>query len=264
MSVAGFLVNEGRRVLVIDLDPQANATISLGINPSGGGNTIYDVLMSRIEDYPVVTMREAIRETRSGIDLVPSTLDLVGAEPFMYKINDRFHLIANSVAQVKGAYDMVLIDTPPSMGQFMISGLIAADHVVVTFDKGLFSIRGFDTLMTIFSDIKEMVGDEVRPAMAILTQWEILAGAQESGGLGHLFQRLSSLIKGTQGEVSGVVAPDGALEAIREKIPVVYTVPFSREVDEAQRAGVPISHHSPECPAGVAYRQIAAVISGWS
>ncbi len=71
-------------MLVVDCDPQANATAGLGVDPSASGNTMYEVFMSGIDDFPKVMIRDIIKKTASGIDLAPAHLDLVGAEPYLY------------------------------------------------------------------------------------------------------------------------------------------------------------------------------------
>ena len=84
LNIAGFCHQMGRKVLVVDCDPQANATAGLGIDPSASGKNMYDVFMSGIDDFPRVGMEDIVRKTASGIDLAPSHLDLVGAEPYLY------------------------------------------------------------------------------------------------------------------------------------------------------------------------------------
>ncbi len=158
LNIAGFLQKDGMKVLVVDCDPQANATVGLGINPETLELSMYDVFMSIFEGYPDVAINDVIVPTASGVDLAPATLDLVGVEPYLYSIEDRAGLLREALTGVRNVYDFILIDTPPSMGQFVINGLVAADHTVVTLDPGTFALKGMEELSTIFCDISEMLG----------------------------------------------------------------------------------------------------------
>ena len=127
--------------------------------------------MSGIDDFPKVRIQDIIIKTASGIDLAPAHLDLVGAEPYLYHAKFPTGVLKEALAQVNNQYSYVFIDTPPSLGQFVINGLFAADHVIVTLDSGSFALNGVTTLSTIFSDIKESLGKEIWPDMAIVSRW---------------------------------------------------------------------------------------------
>jgi chromosome partitioning protein len=116
LNIAGYLEKAGKKVLVVDCDPQANATLGLGINPDALKRSMYDVFMSGIEDFPTVTIPEIVTRTASGIAIAPSTLDLVGAEPFLYEREDRASILKSALAGLETAYDYILIDTPPALG----------------------------------------------------------------------------------------------------------------------------------------------------
>lgn len=173
----------GKRVLVVDIDPQANATSGLGINPETVDLSMYDVFMSEFEGFPDIDIQDIVVNSPSGIDIAPSTLDLVGVEPFLYNVEYRSVILREILAPHKNEYDFILIDTPPSMGQFVINGLIAADHTIVTFDRGVFALNGLATLRTIFNDIEELVGEKISPDMAILTRWDSISGKRKTGNL---------------------------------------------------------------------------------
>jgi chromosome partitioning protein len=259
LNIAGFLVKSGKNVLVVDVDPQANATSGLGINPDSLKASMYDLFMGKCPGYQSVAITDIIQKTSSGIDVAPSSLELVGAEPYLYTIEERAKMLAEILLPVKQRYDYILIDTPPSMGQFVINGLVASDHTIVTFDRGVFALHGLHTLMTIFSDIKEIIGTKITPDLAILTRWD--SKEPPKSGIRAFFSRFSmkespervkeeEMIRDFEGEV-------------RRYFNLVYSVPYSREIYEAQKAGLPISHFAPDCPAGQAYAMIAEVIQKW-
>lgn len=260
LNVAGFLQKLGKRVLVMDLDPQANATSGLGVDPHTLTLSIYDLFMGQFEGFPDVAIQDVVSETRSGVFLAPSTLDLVGIEPFLYNIEHRAVVLKKILSRDRPDYDFILIDTPPSMGQLVINGLIAADHTVVTFDRGIFALHGLDTLLTIFSDIEELLGEHVSPDMAILTRWD----DPDKEGKPGMLSRLTGHFKKQDPEVARDKEQLKTFEAeVRARFTDVFIIPYNREIYEAQNAGLPISHFAPDCEAAKAYRKIAGAISGW-
>lgn len=266
-------------MLVVDCDPQANATTGLGISPESAGKNIYDVFMSRIDGFPQVKMTDIICSTESGIDLAPANLDLVGAEPYLYGIASRAEVLRDALLPIRQNYDLILIDTPPSMGQFVINGLVAADHIIVTLDSGSFALNGVGPLFTIFEDIKEDLGKNIRVDMAIISRWG------EAGGectpepaepeQGDIVSWIRSFFiprhEPTQAELDAAKERKteherltAMLAEIAKKFPDVHTVPYSPEVYEAQKRGMPISHVAAESSAGEAYRIIANEVMKWT
>jgi len=248
----------GKKVLVVDIDPQANATSGLGIDPVSLETSIYDVFMSRVEGYPRITVPDVTIRTESGIDLAPSTLDLVGVEPFLYNIEQRFRILKDALHGVIHRYDFILIDTPPSMGQLVINGLIAADHTVVTFDRGVFALKGLNTLMTIFDDIQEMVGEKISPDMAILTRWNNTTDKENTW-----FRAILSILGIENKEDEEKENLIGIENEVKKHFPRVFAVPYNKAIYQAQKSGMPISHFAPDCDAGKMYEQITGEMIGW-
>jgi chromosome partitioning protein len=277
LNIAGFSEKSGKRVLVVDCDPQANATTGLGVSPDSCRQNIYDIFMSRVEGFPQVTMKDIIVKTSSGIDLAPSNLDLVGAEPYLYQLNSRASVLKEALDPVKDTYDLILIDTPPSMGQFVINGLFAADHIIVTLDSGSFALNGITTLTTIFNDMRQDLAKDIHMDMAIISRWNE-AGMPEPKDpqteTTDFFTRLKSLFVGTPvpspEEVLAKIKQEQEherqsviLSDIRSRFSAVYTVPYSPEIYNAQKRGMPISHVAPACSAGQAYRIITDEVLKW-
>jgi chromosome partitioning protein len=251
------LERAGKKVLVVDIDPQANATSGLGVDPAGLDRSIYDVFMSMVEGYPSVSIGDVIHHTTPGIDIAPSNLDLVGVEPFLYGIEQRFRILKDALSGMGKRYDFILIDTPPSMGQLVINGLIAADHTVVTFDRGVFALNGLNTLMTIFDDIKEIVGEKISPDMAILTRWSHVN--EKNPWFAKILSILGVENPGRE-ERENLIAIE---DEVKKHFPTVFSVPYDEAVYRAQKMGLPISHFAPECEAGRIYEQIAGEVMGW-
>ena len=268
-------------MLVVDCDPQANATAGLGVDPSAAsGKNMYQVFMSGIDDFPKVRMQDIILKTASGIDLAPAHLDLVGAEPYLYHAKFPTGVLKEALANVKTQYSYVFIDTPPSLGQFVINGLFAADHVIVTLDSGSFALNGVTTLSTIFSDIKEGLGKEIRPDMAIVSRWgegiiHACAQPDTEETKGGLLSRIRNVfykppepspenLKAAEEQKQEHTRLLAMLNQIKRRFPSVYTVPYSTAVYEAQKRGMPISHIAPDSSAGIAYKTIAEEVMRWN
>jgi chromosome partitioning protein len=244
----------------VDCDPQANATSALGINPETTDKNIYDVYMSVFEGFPDVTFEDIVLETSSGIDLAPSSLDLVGVEPFLYNIEGRTEILRFLLEPCVGAYDQILIDTPPSMGQFVLNGLVAADRTIVPLDAGVFSINGIEGLATIFDDIEENLGRKIIADMAIITRW--MKEKESSSGLVSLIDRI---FHADQIAERGVEAEHfkNVESSVKNYFADVYAVPYDIQVYESQERGMPLSHFAPESRAAMVYAAIADKIGNW-
>jgi chromosome partitioning protein len=225
---------------------------------------MYDVFMGVFEGFPDVSLEDTIVSTPSGIDLVPSSLDLVGVEPFLYNIGDRAGILKELLEPVGEAYDHILIDTPPSMGQFVINGLVAADRTIVTLDSGIFALRGIEALGTIFDDIEELIGGEIVADLAILTRWN--GKEPEDPPASRLGAFLKRLLYGDNGAEQAEEEKrrfDAIANEVGDLFKMVQTVPYDRQIYEAQQQGLPISHYAPACPAATVYREIADMVRTW-
>ncbi len=232
VNISGYLALSGKKVLVIDLDPQANATSALGVDGNSIEESMYDVMVGDVK------IEDAILETEiENIHLAPATLDLVGAESHLYRTNNRISVLKRSIEGIRKYYDYIMIDTPPGPGLFVINGVAASDYTIVTLDPSVFALEGIETLSTIFNDINESSGIEINPRLAILTRCSKAS--------------LFSMIAGKRDPVKEIK------KGMKEVFDSVYTVPYGVEVYEAQLKGVPISHYKPQCKAGVAYKRIA-------
>lgn len=257
LNVAGYLQKDGKRVLVVDCDPQANATSGLGVDPERVEQSTYDVFMSVFEGFPDARIADIIVPTASGIYLAPATLDLVGVEPYLYGIDDRAGILREALSPVRDTYDFILIDTPPSMGQFVINGLVAADRTVVTLDAGTFALNGMEALSMIFNDIREMIGEDVNADFAILTRW---GGSDDSGGgLALFLKRIFSPASFAEEEREKERLKTFESE-VRKKFRQVFVVHYSPLIYEAQQKGLPISHYAPESKPGRDYRAVATAL----
>ncbi len=159
VNVAGFLSKKGRKVLLVDFDPQANATSGLGLNGSSVEHSIYDAVLGRCGGYENMPVTEIILETGiENLHIAPSELDLSVAEIVMQNAKNRTGILSGILEEVKPSYDYILIDLPTGMGLLKINGLCASDHAVVPLDPGVFSLEAIHNLKTTFQDIENMTG----------------------------------------------------------------------------------------------------------
>lgn len=149
-SLGQALSELGRRVLLVDLDPQACLTFSLGIDPEGCALTVADVLLSR------VGTRMAIVETGSGPQLLPANISLAAAEAELLRRSGREFLLRSALEQVAGGYDDILLDAPPSLGVFTVAALTAADAVIVPLQCETLAHRGVGQLLDVVGDVRRL------------------------------------------------------------------------------------------------------------
>jgi chromosome partitioning protein len=154
LNLAVALQEQGLRVLVVDLDPQGNLTMSQGLNPDSIERSMFDVLVHRLPISEVIQERE--------VDLAVSSIDLAGAELALSSQIGRERALEKSLAAVKSGYDYVLIDTPPSLGLLTINALVASEGVIVPVQCEYLSLRGLVQLENTLSMIRENLNPEVK------------------------------------------------------------------------------------------------------
>lgn len=168
VSLGAYLAEADRRVLVVDMDPQGNATTSLGVDPRNLDQSIYDVL---IEQAPI--QRTISLTDRVGLDLVPSTTDLAGAEVEMARMMARERLLERALRPLLPLYDYILIDEPPSLGLLTINGLTAATHgVIIPVQCEYLALEGLSLLIQTIRQVREVLNDRLEIAGVVLTMFD--------------------------------------------------------------------------------------------
>ena len=153
LNLAAAFVEEGHRVLCVDMDPQGNLTMSQGINPDAVEQSMFDVL---VHDLP---MREIIRARE--VDLACASIDLAGAEIALSTRIGRERSLEKALRPIREDYDFVCIDTPPSLGLLTINALTAADKVIVPVQCEYLSMRGLIQLQNTLAMIRENLNPDV-------------------------------------------------------------------------------------------------------
>jgi len=234
LNVAGYLHEDGKKVLVIDFDPQGNATSGLGIDKNSLDCSMYDVITGEKD------IREVIVETESGIHLAPANLDLMGATSYLYTSKNSAFVLRSILRGIKDNYDYILIDTPPGPGLFIINGIVASDVIFVPLDPGVFALEGLEDLNGAFDALKDVVSFEVKPAFGIITRC-----------------MKSSLFSKILRKNNPVTEIKEEVEQFFEK---VFLIPFSGEIYNSQMRGLPLSSYASNCDAGRAYKEIVEVL----
>jgi len=153
VNLAAALVEAGRRVLVIDLDPQANATANLGIVVDQGQATTYEVLQR--EKARRLPLADVLLECE-GIHVAPASIDIAGLEIDLASMMfGKERVLRDALAPLVAEYDVVLLDCPPSLGILTVNALVAASHVLVPVQMGVWSVSGMGKLLTTISEVRE-------------------------------------------------------------------------------------------------------------
>src|SRR3954447_15116526 len=153
LNLGVALAEKGNNVLLIDLDPQGNLTMSQGLNPDEIERSMFDVLVHKIPIQDVIEQRE--------VALAVSSIDLAGAELSLSSMIGRERALEKALAPIRDDYDFILIDTPPSLGLLTINALVAADGVIVPVQCEYLSLRGLVQLENTLTMIRENLNPDV-------------------------------------------------------------------------------------------------------
>jgi chromosome partitioning protein len=230
VNLGAALASRGLRVLVVDADPQSNATKGLGVDPYEQRRTTYDVLLN-----PEAGAEIAIMPTAFGVDLLPATIDMAAAEYELVGQVARESRLREALASVGDRYAYILIDPPPSLGLFTMNALAAADDVLVPLQVETYAISGLTQLqrtLKLMSKVNRKLSADSFRVLCTMVRRNV---------------RLSREIEGAAREAFGAR---------------VYrtTIPENVRLAEAPAAGKPITYYDPECAGALAYQALAEEI----
>lgn len=232
INLATALAATGWRVLLVDLDPQGNASTGLGVLPSARERSSYDVLLGE------ATLEVAAVATRvPRLDVVPATQDLSGAEVELVEFERRTHRLADSFDQVTpGRWDICLIDCPPSLGLLTVNALIAAKQLLVPLQCEFFALEGLSQLLQTVERIRSRFNPELSILGVALT----------------MFDRRNSLSRQVSEDVRACLG-----SAVFETV-----VPRNVRLSEAPSHGLPALIYDLRCSGSEAYVRLAKELIG--
>lgn len=167
VNLGAYLATLGKYVLLVDIDPQANATSGTGIIPDNLGKSIYHSLIDEV--HP----KEIIQKTRIfGYDVLPSSFDLAGATIELVGLEDREYRVAKLLDKVRLDYDYIIIDCPPSLELLTVNGLVAADEVIIPVQCEYYSVEGLTQLLRAINLIQQNLQENLKIAGALLTMYD--------------------------------------------------------------------------------------------
>jgi chromosome partitioning protein len=231
VNLGAALAELGYRVLVIDLDPQGNATTGLGVNPRSLEHSIYDVLL---HDIP---MEDCIEPTAlRNLFVVPATIDLAGAEIELVPAFSRELRLRRAIEAQDGEFDFTLIDCPPSLGLITVNGLAAATEVIVPIQCEYYALEGLGQLLRNVNLVQSNLNPRLELSAIILTMYD---------GRTKLADQVAGEVRAHFGE-----------KVCRN------IVPRTVRLSEAPSFGQPIIVFDPTSRGAIAYRELAKEVSG--
>ena len=167
MNLAAALGVLEKKVLVIDADPQANATSGLGFDPRNITNGIYECLINEVEAKDII-----LTTTSPNVDMIPAHIDLVGAEVEMINLPNREKMMRMALEPIKDNYDYIIIDCSPSLGLITINSLTAADSVIVPVQCEYFALEGLGKLLNTIKIVQTRINNDLTIEGILLTMYD--------------------------------------------------------------------------------------------
>ncbi|HLX78312.1 MAG TPA: AAA family ATPase [Acidimicrobiales bacterium] len=231
VNLGAALAELGWRVLVLDLDPQGNATTGLGIEQRSFDNSIYDILL---HDFPV---EDCIEPTSlKNLFIVPATLDLAGAEIELVPAMSRELRLKRAVDSLDDGFDFVLVDCPPSLGLITVNGLAAASEVLVPIQCEYYALEGLGQLLRSIDLVRTNLNPTLEVSTIVLTMYDARTKLSDQ------------VVNEVRSHFGDKVAKT--------------VIPRSIKLSEAPSFGEPVIVHDPNSSGAIAYRELAKEVSG--
>ena len=225
VNMAAYLAAAGKRVLLVDLDPQGNATTGLGFSISSLKKSVYNVL---IDDEDA---KENILPTElDNLFLLPANIDLAGAEVELVYKQRREKVLKEALDKIKNLYDFILIDCPPSLGLITINALAAADSAIIPIQSEYYALEGLSQLMNSIALVRQHLNKNLQIEGVVLTMYD---------GRSLISKQIAAEIK----------------KFFTKKLYEIV-IPRNVRLSEAPSHGKPILLHDPKCNGAKAYRAL--------
>jgi chromosome partitioning protein len=222
VNMAAYLAYSGKKVLLVDLDPQGNATTGLGFTKSTLKKSVYNVLIDEEEAKDNILPTEL-----STLSILPANIDLAGAEVELVYKKSREKVLKGALDKIKPNYDYVLIDCPPSLGLITINALAAADSVIIPIQSEYYALEGLSQLMNTISLVRQHLNKNLKVEGVVLTMYD---------GRSLISKQIAAEIK----------------KFFTKKLYEIV-IPRNIRLSEAPSHGKPILLHDPKCMGARAY-----------
>lgn len=229
VSLAAFIGKKRKKVLMIDLDPQGNATSGLGIDKSEIENSTYDIM---VNDVPI---SEAIVESSANnVDICPTNINLAGAEVELVGAMSREQILKNAIEEVADNYDYIFIDCPPSLGILTINALTASNNLIIPIQGEYYALEGLSQLVDTVNKVKKKLNKNINILGVVLT----------------MFDKRTQLTRQVKDEVENYFG-DKVFKTL---------IPRNVRLAEAPSHGLAISDYDPNSKGGKAYESLASEV----
>ncbi|MEG1500047.1 MAG: AAA family ATPase [Clostridia bacterium] len=226
INLSAYVAAMGKKVLILDLDPQGNASSGFGIDKSSSTKTIYNVIDGD------AAVEEVVQSTQIfGLDIIPATVDLVGAELDLVQMPSRERVLKGILTRLKTTYDYIVIDCPPSLGLLTVNALTAANSIIIPFQCEFFALEGLSQLMNTIKLVKKHLNPTIEIEGVVLTMKDSRS---------NLVQQVSNEI----------------IHFFNEKV-FDTTIPRSIRLAESPSHGLPIILYDPASKGAIAYMELA-------
>ena len=168
INLGACLALKGEKVLILDIDPQGNTTSGIGIQKSSLDYTVYDLLIE--DDFD--TQKAIIETSVEGLDIIPASVDLAGAEIELVEIEGREKKLRNAINKVRDRYDYIFIDCPPSLGLLTINSLTAVESVLVPIQCEFYALEGVSQLVNTIELVKKNLNQDLEIEGVILSMFD--------------------------------------------------------------------------------------------
>ncbi len=229
VNLSAFLADKGKRTLIIDIDPQANAGFGIGVNAEDINTTIYEVLIGGIP------ISEALFKTDiEDLYIVPSNIHLSGAQIDLLEMNNKEFILREAIQEIRPDFDYIFIDCPPSLGILTLNSLVAADSVLIPLQSEYYALEGLNQLLRIIAMVQENLNRNLVIEGVVLTMYDSRT---------NLSQQVVDDVK----------------EFFHEKV-FSTIIPRNVKISEAPSFGKPIGLYDKSSAGSVSYEQLAVEV----
>lgn len=226
INIAAYVATSGKRVLLVDFDPQGNATSGFGIEKNKLNLSTFDVLMGEC------SAAQAICGTMiTNLSVMPCNIDLAAAEVDLVNLPARESALKRALSDIKDSFDYIFVDCPPSLGLLTLNALVASDEVIIPIQSEFFALEGLSQLMNTIKIVKQRLNAKLKLNGVILTMYDVR----------------TTMSKQVTQEICKYFGD------------IIYTVPVPRNIKlvESPSFGVPIMLHAPRSSGAEAYDNLA-------